>query len=198
MMELREELKSAAGPGMCLPKACLDPALIRTVMINEVVPQDEEDDFYGTNAPPLYLTTALPLFRQAGLPAQSIRGVTEAGIYITNAVKTPKRETAIPAEDIARHLPVLEQELGLFPNLRAIMLMGDVARKAFNLVWKKKTGRNAVPAVSTYKLRKTPLHAAGIRIFPSYIMTGRNILMEKSKADMAAEDIRAMLELIRS
>lgn len=78
------------------------------------------------------------------------------------------------------------------------MLMGDVARKAFNLIWKKKTGRNALPAVSTYKLRKTPLYAENIRIFPSYIMTGRNLLIEKSKADMAAEDIRTMLEIIRS
>ena len=29
-------------------------------------------------------------------------------------------------------------------------------------------------------------------------MTGRNILIEKSKADMAAEDIRTMLEIIHS
>lgn len=38
----------------------------------------------------------------------------------------------------------------------------------------------------------------GLRIFPSYIMTGRNLLIEKSKTAMAAEDIRAMLEFIRS
>lgn len=38
----------------------------------------------------------------------------------------------------------------------------------------------------------------GCRIFPSYIMAGRNILIEKSKMAMAAEDIRAMLEFIRS
>lgn len=38
----------------------------------------------------------------------------------------------------------------------------------------------------------------GFRVFPSYIMTGRNILIEKSKMTMAAEDIRAMLEFIRS
>lgn len=65
------------------------------------------------------------------------------------------------------------------------MLMGDVARKAFNLIWKRKPG-GMPAAVSTYKLRKTPLYAENIRIFPSYIMTGRNILIEKSKADMAA------------
>ena len=32
---------------------------------------------------------------------------------------------------------------------------------------------------------------------PSYIMTGGNILIEKSKVAMAAEDIAAMLEIIR-
>ena len=179
MINLTEELAPLAGPGMHLPAATLDPSLIRAVMINGVVPEHPEDEFYGANAPPFYLTT-------------------DAGVYSTNAVKTPKKDTNVPAEDIALSLPLLEHELDLFPRLKAVMLMGDVARKAFNLIWKKKTGRNALPAVSTYKLRKTPLYAENIRIFPSYIMTGRNILIEKSKADMAAEDIRTMLEIIHS
>lgn len=91
MINLTEELAPLAGPGMHLPAATLDPSLIRAVMINEVVPEHPEDDFYGANDPPFYLTTALPLFQRAGLPAQSIRDVTDAGVYITNAVKTPKK-----------------------------------------------------------------------------------------------------------
>ena len=70
MINLTEELAPLAGPGMHLPAATLDPSLIRAVMINEVVPEHPEDDFYGANDPPFYLTTALPLFQRAGLPAQ--------------------------------------------------------------------------------------------------------------------------------
>lgn len=91
MIDLTEELKATAAPGMQLPPLRVDPAAIRTVMINEVVPECPENDFYGSAPAPLYLSTALPLFRQAGFPASSIHDVTDAGIYITNAIKTPKK-----------------------------------------------------------------------------------------------------------
>ena len=76
--------------------------------------------------------------------------------------------------------------------------MGDVAKKAFNKITKKTMKKNIVPAISTYKLRKTELYSGNIRILPSYIMTGKNILIEKSKFAMAAEDIALMLKLIQA
>lgn len=197
MPDLEEEWKAAAAQGMRLLPPGADPAAILAVMINEVVPECPEDDFYGSSPAPLYLSTVLPLFRRGGLPASSIRDVTDAGIYLTNAVKKPKRKSAVPQEMIEESLPVLERELALFPNLRAVMLMGDVAKKAFNMIARRKTGRNAIPSGSTYKLRSMPFYAMGFRVFPSYIMTGRNLLIEKSKMTMAAEDIRSMLEFIR-
>ncbi len=77
------------------------------------------------------------------------------------------------------------------------MLMGDVAKKAFNMITKKSTKKNIIPAVSTYKLRNREIYYEGIRVMPSYIMTGKNILIEKSKAAMATEDIAAMLKIIK-
>ena len=76
------------------------------------------------------------------------------------------------------------------------MLMGDVAKKAFNMISKKATKKNVVPSVSTYKLRNTEILYNGIRVLPSYIMTGQNILIEKSKFKMASEDIATMYRLI--
>ncbi len=76
------------------------------------------------------------------------------------------------------------------------MLMGDVAKRAFNSISKKATGKNAVPSVSTYKMRNSEILYKGIRIMPSYIMTGQNILIEKSKFEMASEDISIMLKMI--
>lgn len=120
----------------------------------------------------------------------------QKGIYITNAVKTPKLEYTIDKGSIENSLPYLDAELSLFPNVKVIMLMGDVAKKAFNMITKKASKKNAVPAVSTYKLRNSAIYYEGIRIMPSYIMTGGNILIEKSKVSMAAEDIATMLEII--
>jgi len=182
---------------MQLPDITLDTEKIKAIMINEVVPYNPADDFYGGNTPPNYLTTTLPLFEKAGFRAKSINDIIAAGVYITNAVKVPKTDTTISREMIEKCIPILEYEMGLFPNLKVIMLMGDVAKKAFNMITKAKTKKNAVPSISTYKLRNSELFYEGKRIFPSYIMTGGNILIEKSKVEMASEDIQKMLTIIK-
>ena len=165
-------------------------------MINEVVPSDPVQDFYG--APDTdYLKTTIPLLQGAGTAVSSIQDILQLGIYITNAVKAPKTEYVIDKSSIENSLPYLEAELSLFPNIKVIMLMGDVAKKAFNMITKKATKKNAIPAVSTYKLRSSEIYYKGIRVMPSYIMTGGNILIEKSKVTMATEDIAAMLKIIK-
>ncbi len=103
------------------------------------------------------MTTTIPLFRKAGIEVSSVQDILNNGIYITNAVKTPKTEYAV-WENIEESLPYLERELALFPNVNVIMLMGDVAKKAFNMISKKATKKNAVPSVSTYKLRNTEIY----------------------------------------
>ncbi len=168
-MNIKQELEAKAGiaNAIYLNDIEVDPLTIKAIMINEVVPAD---------------------------PAQD---VLQMGIYITNAVKTPKTEYTIDKSSIEKSLPYLEAEISLFPNVKVIMLMGDVAKKAFNMITKKATKKNAVPAVSTYKLRNSEIFYQGIRVMPSYIMTGGNILIEKSKVTMATEDIAIMLEIIK-
>ncbi|WP_298026218.1 uracil-DNA glycosylase family protein [uncultured Alistipes sp.] len=165
-------------------------------MINEVVPSCLAEDFYG-KPDSAYMSTTIPMFRKAGIEIGSVQDILNNGIYITNAVKTPKTEYAVSKESIEDSLPYLEKELALFPNVKVIMLMGDVAKKAFNMICKKATKKNAVPSISTYKLRNTEIFHKGIRIIPSYIMTGQNILIEKSKFEMASKDIETMYRLIK-
>ena len=135
--------------------------------------------------------------QKAGLDVSSIQDILHLGIYITNAVKTPKTQYAIEKESIEKSVPYLEKELALFPNVKVIMLMGDVAKKAFNMITKKATKKNAVPSISTYKLRNNEIYYGTIRVMPSYIMTGGNILIEKSKVQMASEDIAIMADIIK-
>lgn len=126
----------------------------------------------------------------------SIDDILQAGIYITNAVKTPKTEYSIEKRYIENSLPYLETELSLFPNIKVIMLMGDVSKKVFNMIAKKQQGKNIIPSVSTYKLRNSKIYYKEMRIIPSYIMTGGNLLIEKSKVNMITEDITTMLNII--
>ena len=74
--------------------------------------------------------------------------------------------------------------------------MGDVSKKVFNMIVKKQQGKNITPSVSTYKLRNSKIYYKDMRIIPSYIMTGGNLLIEKSKVNMITEDITTMLNII--
>ena len=173
----------------------VDPLSIKAIMINEVVPADPYQDFYGQYDAD-YLKTTIPLFQKAGYNVSSIKDILDLGVYITNAVKIPKTEYTIPREVIEANLLFLEKEIALFPNVRVIMLMGDVSKKAFNMITKKITKKNVIPAMSTYKLRDSEFYFNYVRIIPSYIMTGANILIEKSKFQMASEDIQTMMKII--
>ncbi|OPX87685.1 MAG: hypothetical protein A4E53_02397 [Pelotomaculum sp. PtaB.Bin104] len=77
------------------------------------------------------------------------------------------------------------------------MLMGDVAIKAMNYIWKRQTDKNVIPSGSTYKLRKEKFFIDNKRVFPSYLQTGGNYLIEKSKRVMIAEDLKEAFEIIR-
>ena len=197
-MNIKSELQQLCGDtqNLRLNDANIEPETIQAIMINEVVPSCPEDDFYG-KPDSAYMSMTIPMFRKAGIEIGSVQDILNNGIYITNAVKTPKSEYAVSKESIEDSLPYLEKELALFPNVKVIMLMGDVAKKAFNMICKKATKKNAVPSISTYKLRNTEIFYNGIRIMPSYIMTGQNILIEKSKFEMASKDIETMYRLIK-
>ncbi len=197
-MNIRQTLESRLGPDpqLQLNDVDVDPASIRAVLINEVVPADPAQDFYGSSGED-YLSTTIPLFQQAGLPVSSIREILDLGVYITNAVKTPKSGYSIEKSAIEESLPWLEAELALFPNVQVIMLMGDVAKKMVNMIVKKATKKNVIPSGSTYKIRGEQYHWGDIRVMPSYIITGGNLLIEKSKVRMITEDIAAMAEIIR-
>lgn len=197
-MNIKQQLRqlSERETDMHFNNVEVNPEIIQTIMINEVVPSSPEEDFYG-KPDSAYMSTTIPMFRKAGIEIGSVQDILNNGIYITNAVKTPKTEYAVSKKSIEDSLPYLEKELALFPNVKVIMLMGDVAKKAFNMICKKATKKNAVPSISTYKLRNTEIFYNGIRIMPSYIMTGQNILIEKSKFEMASKDIETMYRLIK-
>lgn len=179
-----------------LPDVQIDSDKIECIMINEVPPINPDDGFYGNSADPDYMRTTRELFQAAGIPVNSISEILDLGIYITTAVKIPKQQYTVPRELISQHLPLLEKEIELFPNIKVIMLMGDVAKTAFNEIAKRKTNKRVIPSGSTYKIRGLQYYYGQVRVFPSYIMTGGNILIEKSKRNMISEDIKEMMKIL--
>ncbi len=185
-----------AADNLQLPDCELNPDSIKVIMISEVPPKNPEDWFYSAAPEPDYMRSTLGLFAAGGVQVQNMRDILGMGIYITTAVKSPKDGYTVDPGIIKAHLPILKAELSLFPNLKVIMLMGDVAKKAVNMIAKAETKKNLIPSQPTGRIRHNAFYWDGIRVFPSYIMTGKNLLIEKFKCDTIADDIRRMMEII--
>ncbi len=179
-----------------VPPAEIDVAKIKIILTAEAPPPNKSDYFYAAGSP-FYLQTTLQAFQDAGAKVTSIQDIIDLGVYITTAIKCGKTQYAISPATMKNCSKLLEQEVALFPNVKAYLLGGDVAIKMMNDIWKQKTGQRVIPAGSTYKIRGQAYHYGDIRVFPSYTPAGKNFLIEKSKRKMVAEDIRSALNLIR-
>ena len=176
-----------------MPSREIDAEKIRVLMITEAPPNEKADYFYSAGNP-FYLQTILQAFRDAGSDVSSMQDILDLGVYITTAIKCGKTQYAISSEPMKNCSKLLEQELALFPAIKVFMLMGDVAIKIMNDIWKRQTGKKVIPAGSTYKIRGQAYYEGNRRVFPSYTPAGKNFLIEKSKRRMVAEDIREALK----
>jgi len=201
-MDIKQALAEAAAQNgldpdvMQFPGCALDPAKIKVIMINEVVPRNPDDWFYSEALDPENRRSMFGLFENAGVSVKSMQDLLDMGIYITTALKTPKEGYSADPAAIKAQLPLLEAELSLFPNLQVIMLMGDVAKKAVNMIAKARTKKNVIPSQPTGRIRGNEYYWGSLRVFPSYIMTGKNLLIEPFKRETITEDIRRMMEII--
>lgn len=182
--------------GYLVPAVDLDPGKVKAIMISEAPPENPKNYFYAPGAP-FYLQTTIHAFHDAGMPVNSMQEILDLGFYLTTAIKCPKTQYGVSAATIKNCSAILEKELALFPNIEVYVLMGDVAIKAFNYLSKSQTGKNTIPAGSTYKIRKNQFYYQDRRVFPSYVQTGQNYLIEKSKREMIAEDLAEAIKIIR-
>ncbi len=60
----------------------------------------------------------------------------------------------------------------------------------FNRICKSNSGKRVIPSGSTYKIRHNSFYYKEAKVFPSYVMTGKNFLIEKSNRRMVAEDLQ--------
>ena len=180
-----------------VPNVDIDPRAVSLVLISEAAPPNL-DDYYYASGDPLFQQTTVQAFNDAGARASSIQDLIAMGVYFTTAVKCGKTDYTIKAATVKTCSHILEQELALFPNIRAFLLMGDVAIKAVNYIAKRAGDARVIPAGSTYKIRGQEYFFRGSRAFPSYVQAGPSFFIEKSKRKMIAEDIGAALRLIRN
>ena len=178
-----------------IPGIDLDSQKVSLLMISEAAPQ-EPGDYYYAGVEALFAKTTLQAFEDASVRVASIQELLDLGIYLTTAVKCGKTTYGIQTLTVENCSHLLQQELPLFPNVQAYMLMGDVAIKAFNLVAKRCGQGRVIPAGSTYKIRGSSYYYQGKRVFPSYLQAGPSFFIERSKRKIIAEDISAAVKLI--
>jgi uracil-DNA glycosylase len=177
-----------------IPGIEIEVKTISLVLISESAPEKPSDYYYASGTP-LFAQTTLLAFNDAGLKVGSLEELIRRGIYLTSAVKCGKTGYGIQTSTIAECSRLLERELSLFPNVKAYLLMGDVAIKTINSIAKRNGEPRPVPAGSTYKIRRDEFYFRGKRIFPSYLQAGPSFFIEKSKRRMIAEDISAALQI---
>ena len=154
-------------------------------------------DHYYAGGDSLFARTTLQAFAGAGVEVAGIQDLVDRGIYLTTTIKCGKKGYAVARSTIDACSALLEKELALFPRVRVILLMGDVAITALNLISKRQGEGRVIPAGPTYKLRGGTFTYHGMRVFPSYLQAGPSYFIEKSKRRMIAEDIRSALQLVR-
>jgi hypothetical protein len=177
-----------------VPNLELDPASIHLMLISETAPTGPKDDYYAPGDA-LFARTTLQAFQEAGLQVGSIQDLISRGIYLTTAVKCGKYGYAVASSTVNRCSTVLEREIALFPNLKALLLMGDVAIKSINAIARRQGEPRVIPAGSTYKIRGGEFSFRGIPSFPSYLQAGASFGIEKSKQRMIAQDIANALQV---
>ena len=182
--------------GYIVPAVDVDPNSVSIVLISEAAPANP-DDYYYAAGNPLFQQTTVQAFRDAGADVSSIQDILNLGVYLTTAVKCAKTDYGIQTGTIKECSRLLEQELALFPQVKAYLLMGDVAIKAVNTIAERAKEGKVIPAGSTYKVRGNEYFFRGNRAFPSYLQAGPSFFIEKSKRKMIAEDIAQALSLVR-
>jgi hypothetical protein len=171
-----------------IPEIELDPGSIKLILISETAPPDPKEGYYGTSNA-LFARTTVQAFQEAGAKVTSIQELLRMGVYLTTAVKCGKNDYAVATSTIIHCSSLLEREMALFPHVKAYLLMGDVAIKAFNTIAKRQGEPRVIPVGSTYKIRGGEFTYRGKRVFPSYLQAGPSFGIEKSKQRMIAEDI---------
>ena len=177
-----------------IPDLELDPETIKVMLISETAPAEPKDYYYGA-CQALFARTTLQAFQEAGANVTNVQDLVHMGIYLTTAVKCGKYDYGVATSAIAHCAFLLEREIALFPNVKAYLLMGDVAIKAFNTAAKHQGEPRVIPAGSTYKIRGGEFTYRGVCVFPSYLQAGPSYGIEKSKQRMIAEDISQALKV---
>lgn len=180
--------------GFLIPKWDIDYNKVKIIMISEAPPMDPSAYFSDDQTD--YMITTIQAFNDAGLNVKSLQDIISLGFQITTAIKCPKIDYSIPSSTIKICSELLESELNLYHNAKAYMLMGDVAISAINNISRRQIGKRVIPNKSTYKIRNEEFMFRDIMIFPSYLQTGKNYLIEKSKRSMIAEDINRAFKYI--
>ncbi len=177
-----------------VPGVSIRPADVSVVLVSECTPNNPAD-FYYAKGDPLFQQTTVLAFNDAGFPVKTVKDLLGMGVYLTTAVKCAKTGYAIQTGTIRQCSPLLEQELALFPHVKAFLLMGDVAIKAVNEIARRAGEGRVIPAGSTGRIRGQTYTWRGARVFPSYLQAGPSFFIEKFKRRTIAEDIAAACRL---
>jgi hypothetical protein len=166
---------------------------VKVAMVCESYP-DERGAEILSDPSSIFVVNTIDAFNSAGIAVSGMEDIGQMGVYLTVAVKGPIT-FPLPVSTVEQSSLELEKEIEQFPCLRAILLMGDTAIRVMNALSLRTTRKRVIPSGPTYKIRIGEFWYGGVRVFPSYLQTGKSYLIERSKREMVSEDIANAINL---
>ncbi len=144
----------------------------------------------------LFESNLIYAFFETGIKIGTINNLGKLGIKIVYVFDNKLNGGKLNAKTVEKNSLELEKKLKKIKDTEVIILMGDTAIKAINYVGKRRLGQKVIPSGSTYKIRNGQYYLGKIRLLPSYLPTGRNFVIEKSKQKMVIEDLKLAISLV--
>ncbi len=90
------------------PQVDINPYSIKMLMISEAPSLKKGENFYESDND-VCIQPTIQIFNDAGLNISSIKEITDKGIYITTAIKCPKKEQSVSTDSIKNCSYLLEK-----------------------------------------------------------------------------------------
>jgi|GEM_PF-5013987 len=174
----------------------VDPAGVRVLILTDACPEDAREHFTASDPDTPAWQNTQQLFAAAGLQVGCYQDLLEHGIAMETCLDglRPRRLSPFHLSSGAARI---EAMLGRFPNLKALMLMGEVAIRCFHHLTRPRwSSRRQRSSEHEYQIRGVESFLGPVQVFPSYLHTAAGFLQERARCRTVIEQLETVMQQV--